>query len=289
MTGFGQAESSDGRWRIAVAVRSLNHRFLDVAVRLPEHLRELEPGLRAQVAGALARGRVELRLDIELLSGQVHRLELDRQALAALAEATEELVRTGLVEGGVTAGDLLRGGELLRLRREEPAWAEAEQALLDRTVASALAELVAGRAAEGERLELVLAARLEALEVQAQRLAARREQVRDELAIGLRRRLQELLAGDEIPAERLAFEAALLVERSDVQEEIDRLRAHLGQCRQLLADGGELGRRLDFMAQEVQRELNTLGAKCRDLAMTQSVVEAKLICEQLREQVQNVE
>ncbi|MGH9465224.1 MAG: endoribonuclease YicC domain-containing protein, partial [Thermoanaerobaculia bacterium] len=127
------------------------------------------------------------------------------------------------------------------------------------------------------------------LEAQAEVLAARRAQVRDEFAAGLKRRLQELLVDRQIPEERLALEVALLVERSDVQEELDRLGAHLQHCRALLAQGGEVGRRLDFLAQEVQRELNTLGAKCRDVAMTEAVVEAKLLCEQLREQVQNVE
>lgn len=289
MTGFGQAEVGDGRWRVAVGVRSVNHRFLDVAVRLPDERRSLEPGLRALVSEVTTRGRVELRLEIESLSEAAYQLEIDRDGLAAVARSTEELVRAGLVQGGLTAGDLLRAGELLRLRRAEPEWSDAEQALVDEAARAALAELVAGRAAEGERLEGSLAAQLTGLEVQVERLTARREEARDELAAGLRRRLHELLGDTQIPEERLAFEAALLVERSDVQEELDRLRAHLHHCRELLEAGAGVGRRLDFLAQEVQRELNTLGAKCRDLAMIEAVVEAKLLCERFREQVQNVE
>jgi uncharacterized protein (TIGR00255 family) len=289
MTGFGQAEVSDGRWRVAIGARSVNHRFLDVAVRLPDERRALEPSLRALVSEVTTRGRVEVWVEIESLSEEAPRLEVDQEGLAAVARATEDLVRAGLVQGGLTVGDLLRAGDLLRLRRAEPVWSAAEQALVNEAAKAALAELVAGRAAEGERLEGILAARLAGLEAQAERLTARREGMRDELAAGLRRRLSDLLVDTQIPEERLAFEVALLVERSDVQEELDRLRAHLHHCRELLAEGAGVGRRLDFLAQEVQRELNTLGAKCRDLAMIEAVVEAKLICEQLREQVQNVE
>lgn len=288
MTGFGQAEIADERWRVAVAVRSVNHRFLDVVVRMGEEWRSLEPGLRARIAEVATRGRVEARVEIEAVH-QEARLEVDREGLMALARATEELVAAGLVERGLTAGDLLRAGEVLRLRTAPPAWGNAEQALAADATAAALADLATTRAAEGDRLAEILAALLTSLEAQADRLAGLRETVRDQIAVGLRRRLEEVLGDSQIPQERLALEAALLVERSDVQEELDRLRAHLRHCQQVLGEGGPVGRRLDFLAQEVQRELNTLGAKCRDLGMIEAVLEAKLICEQLREQVQNVE
>lgn len=289
MTGFGEAEAGDEQWRIVVTARSVNHRALDLVVRLPDEWRALEPGLRALTGKAVRRGRVELRVEIECLGEGAHRLTVDREGLASLARAGEELVAAGLVDRGLTVGDLLRANELVRLHRQDPTWEAAQQRLLESAATAALSQLLAARAHEGQELQATLSTRLAGLETQAERLAARRESVREELASGLRRRLQDLLADTAIPADRLAFEVALLVERSDVQEELDRLRAHLQHCRTVLAAGGEVGRRLDFLAQEIQRELSTLGAKCRDLSMAEAVVEAKLICEQLREQVQNVE
>jgi uncharacterized protein (TIGR00255 family) len=289
MTGFGQGQAGDGRWRIAVGARSVNHRSFDLQVRLPEEWRPLEPGLRALATGVVARGRMELRVEIEPPAEAVHRLAVDRAGLAELAREIEALVEAGLVGEGLRAGDVLRAGDLVRVERQPATWGEAEQALLEAAAKAALGELAAGRAAEGQRLEAALRARLAGLGAQVERLAARREQARDEWAAGLRRRLQELLADNELPEDRLAFEVAVLVERSDVQEELDRLRAHLEHCGAVLDGGGEVGRRLDFLAQEMQRELNTLGAKCRDLPMTEATLEAKLICEQFREQVQNVE
>jgi uncharacterized protein (TIGR00255 family) len=164
-----------------------------------------------------------------------------------------------------------------------------EAELVARTAEEALAQLVAARDLEGVTLARVLGERLAELLAAASRLRARAPEVRGELHEGLRRRVRELLAGPAVDELRLAQEVALLAERSDVVEELDRLDGHLRHFAGLLAEPGALGKRLDFLAQEILRELNTLGAKCRDGEMTHTVLDAKVLCEQLREQVQNVE
>jgi len=153
----------------------------------------------------------------------------------------------------------------------------------------ALAQLVASREREGASLQAAMEERLALLAKVADRLDALRAPVAGELAAAMKRRLAELLAGQPLDEARLAQEVALLVDRSDVTEELDRLRAHLGHFREVAAERGPSGKRLDFLTQEIFRELNTTGSKCRNHEMTRAVLDAKVLCEQIREQVQNVE
>jgi uncharacterized protein (TIGR00255 family) len=294
MTGFGRAQAEHRGVRIAVTAQSVNHRYADFVFRLPERLRALEADLRPRVAERIARGRCEIAVRIEE-GARADRFRLDRAALARFLDDARELAALGPVEPRLTLGDLLRSpfvvadGEIAGEAdgAERAAEEEAVAAALD----AALAELAASRAAEGERLAAALgagAARLERLVVA---LAERRAAAAAERAASLRRRLDQLLPGgaEAVPAERLAQELVLLAERSDVEEELERLRGHLAAFAEALGGEGAAGKRLDFLVQEIQRELGTLGAKARDLALTRLVVDAKVVTEQLREQIQNVE
>jgi len=289
MTGAGVAHASAEGWRCHVRLASVNHRFLDVVVRLPERLRGREPELRQLVAARLARGRVEVEVAIEPEGDRAVSLALDEAAVEALHQALGTLREKGWIAGELAAGDLLRLPSLLRFGSGDEGWGEGAERLLRDTVTAATDALIAAREAEGERLREALEQRLEAFRALAQRLATRREALRQELLAGLRRRLATLASEIPVAEERLAQEAALLVERSDVSEELDRLRAHLERFGELLAVTGPVGKQLDFLCQELQREVGTIGAKSRDLATTQDVLAAKLLCEQLREQIQNLE
>lgn len=289
MTGAGVAHASAEGWRCHVRLASVNHRFLDVVVRLPERLRGREPELRQLVAARLARGRVEVEVAIEPEGDRAVSLALDEAAVEALHQALGTLREKGWIAGELAAGDLLRLPSLLRFGSGDEGWGEGAERLLRDTVTAAMDALIAAREAEGERLRKALEQRLEAFQALAQRLFSRREALRQELLAGLRRRLATLASEIPVAEERLAQEAALLVERSDVSEELDRLRAHLERFGELLAATGPVVKQLDFLCQELQREVGTIGAKSRDLATTQDVLTAKLLCEQLREQIQNLE
>lgn len=289
MTGAGVAHASAEGWRCHVRLASVNHRFLDVVVRLPERLRGREPELRQLVAARLARGRVEVEVAIEPEGDRAVSLALDEAAVEALHQALGTLREKGWIAGELAAGDLLRLPSLLRFGSGDEGWGEGAERLLRDTVTAAMDALIAAREAERERLRKALEQRLEAFQALAQRLFSRREALRQELLAGLRRRLATLASEIPVAEERLAQEAALLVERSDVSEELDRLRAHLERFGELLAATGPVGKQLDFLCQELQREVGTIGAKSRDLATTQDVLTAKLLCEQLREQIQNLE
>ncbi|HXT52674.1 MAG TPA: DUF1732 domain-containing protein, partial [Thermoanaerobaculia bacterium] len=199
------------------------------------------------------------------------------------------------VASELTLGDLLRLPEVVSERLAADQVGEEERSLALAAAHTALLQLVEAREQEGEQLARILGERLAELTQAAARLRARAPAVRDELHASLARRLQELLASrpgqdnravDDV---RLAQEVALLVERGDVTEELDRLDAHLAHFAELLSGDGSLGKRLDFLSQEILRELNTVGSKCRDAEMARTVLDAKVLCEQLREQVQNVE
>jgi uncharacterized protein (TIGR00255 family) len=200
-----------------------------------------------------------------------------------------ELLDRGVLTGGLTAGDLLRMPSALRVASAAEGWDELDEELLLSVGAAAAAQLIASREAEGAGLAAALGERLAMLEAAVARLDALRGPALEESFAALRRRVSELLAGQPLDESRVAQEVALLADRGDVSEEIDRLRSHLAHFRTVAAEAGATGKRLDFLTQEIFRELNTLGAKCRNAAMVREVLEAKALCEQLREQVQNVE
>jgi uncharacterized protein (TIGR00255 family) len=289
MTGFGQASGENRRHAVSVALRTVNHRFLDVQVRLPEELRGVEGGLRDRIAAQVARGRVEARVEVRPLGERPARVQLHMGVVRAAHAATHELVSQGLLSAELAAGDLLRLPEAFRVELEPDQWDAEDDQLLLAVVDEALAQLAAGRDLEGRNLAAVLVRRLDELEVVLARLEALRQPAREELGAAVGRRLADLLDGQALDPGRLAQEVALLVDRSDVREELDRLASHLHHCRELMAAAEATGKRLDFLTQEIFRELNTLGAKCRHAEMVRAVLDGKVLCEQLREQVQNVE
>jgi uncharacterized protein (TIGR00255 family) len=289
MTGYGEASGRNEQRAVTVSLKAVNHRYLDLQLRLPEELRVSEAALRERLVRELGRGRIDARVEVRATEGRGGGIEIDGQLVRAVHAAVQELVDTGVLAGGLTAGDLLRIPAALRVEGGAAGWEERDEELLLRVAGEALTQLTAGREAEGRALAAVLSERLSALAALAGGLDGLRAAALAETAAALRRRVSELLAGQPLDEARLAQEVALLADRSDVSEEIDRLRSHLAHFRSVMAETAASGKRLDFLTQEIFRELNTLGAKCRNAEMVRLVLDAKVVCEQLREQVQNVE
>ena len=289
MTGYGEASGRNARRTVTVALKAVNHRFLDVQLRLSDELRASEAALRELLARELVRGRIEARVEVRASGQHDSAVEVDGELVRAVHAAVRELVDAGVLTGGLTAGDLLRMPGALRVASAAEGWDELDEELLLSTAAAAVTQLTAGREAEGAGLAAALEERVAALAATVALLEALRGPALEESAAALRRRVAELLGGQPLDESRVAQEVALLADRGDVSEELDRLRSHLGHFRTVAAEAGATGKRLDFLTQEIFRELNTLGAKCRNAAMVRAVLEAKALCEQLREQVQNVE
>jgi uncharacterized protein (TIGR00255 family) len=295
MTGYGHAEEEGSRYRVRVTLRSVNHRYLDAVVRLKDEQRSSETALRELLAERLSRGRVDVGVDVEEIAPGESRLEVDQAALTRLSGLLKGLREEGLIERDLVAGDLLRHPQLLRVTEPEHLWEAEDEALLLRVARAALDELVQARETEGGKLAAALGERLSGLRAVAGDLRDMAPVAREEAAAALRDRVRAVVENhaahvfDEAAEARLAQEVATLADRADVAEEIDRLDAHVAHFEELMGAEGAVGKRLDFLSQEVFRELNTIGSKCRNARMTQSVLDGKVLCEQLREQVQNVE
>ena len=289
MTGFGQAAGENERFRMTVVLRGVNHRFLDLSMRLREALRPQETQLRELLAARLWRGRVEVSLEVETLGSRGVEVMIDQEVAAAVRGLCDDLEKRGVISGSLQLSDLLRLPEVVRLQVRDPDWTDDDRRLLLEVTEGALEQLIAARRTEGEKLMLALEARIAGLDDLASRLADRWQGMPAELGDALRRRISELVGEESLDSDRLAQEVAHLVDRSDVSEELDRLRSHLGHFRTVVGQEGSVGKRLDFLIQEIFRELNTLGAKCRDSEMIRWVLDGKVLCEQLREQVQNIE
>jgi len=289
MTGYGEAAGENARHAVSVSLKAVNHRFLDLQLRVGDELRTSEAAVRDLISREISRGRIEARVEARPLVERRADVHVHLGIVRAAHAATHQLVADGLVATGLAAGDLLRIPEAFRVELASEQWEAEDHDLLVRITREAVAQLVASRETEGASLAAVLEEKLRSLDEVVAKLDALRGPVRDELATSLSRRLGELLSGQAIDEGRVAQEAALLVDRSDVSEEIDRLRSHLDHFRSVAREPGPGGKRLDFLTQEIFRELNTLGAKCRNAEMTRAVLDAKVLCEQIREQVQNVE
>jgi uncharacterized protein (TIGR00255 family) len=290
MTGFGSAGLEAEEVRAAVTARSLNHRFLDVTVHLPRRLQSLEGELKEAVGRAVRRGRVELSVQATLAEGSAESVVPSRTLVASLVRALRDMQNEFGLEGGVAVSDLVRfPGALERSEGPTRISDETRETLLG-LVRQALDGLDTMRRAEGERLQAELERALGAIEGAARGIEERASSTREERQTALREKVETLVGDLGLEDGRLYQEVVKAVERHDVAEEIQRLRSHAAMARELIGAGSTpSGKRLDFLAQELMREANTIGSKVADAAQVQAVVGLKAEIERLREQVQNVE
>jgi uncharacterized protein (TIGR00255 family) len=287
MTGFGRAVATlpDGT-EVNVVVRGVNHRFLDVALKLRDEYASAEPAIRRAVAAVAARGHIDVLIRTTRPAGAGVKIDMDAAERYA-REWREDSPKRGL-PGELTARDLLTLPGVLRAEEGADGDSSTEAALLD-LVDKALREFDQTRAREGTALALTFEEILQRIDKGIALLDAARVGISDRIAASLRERIAKLAAGVAVDEARLAQEVALLADRADITEEIDRLKTHLAELRRLLAAAGPIGRRLDHLAQEIHREVNTSGSKVRETGATRVVLDLKANLETLKEQVQNVE
>jgi uncharacterized protein (TIGR00255 family) len=293
MTGFASLTHEDDRVTLGVTVRAVNHRFLDVQLRIPQVLGDLEPRIRALLQKRLARGRVELALNVQLRVAAAPTVELNAEFAAALSAALDRAREQGLIAGALTPGDLLRMPQAITIReravQDDPALEAQLGSSVDAAVEQALADLDAMRAREGEHLRADFDVRLQTLADLLERLVAAAAAGRAALEARLRDRVQEITLELPVDEAMIAQEIVRAAARSDVSEEVTRFRAHLAHWAVLQEGTEPCGRKLDFLLQEMNREINTIGAKADGLGIAELIIDAKAELERLREQVQNVE
>jgi len=286
MTGFGAGSATVDGEQLSVEVRAVNQKFVDVKARLPRELAALETELVQLVKAQLARGAVDVVVHRRALQG-TPAVEIDLGLAREYAQAHAELEKTLGLGDRLSARTLFEAEGVVRLV-ERPAAMEAARSALQKATAEALKQVVAMREREGEALARDLRSRLETLLELSRKVGVEAPAALAEHRRRLQARLKELVAAPLEPG-RLEQEVALLADRTDVAEELTRLESHLEQFAQLLSRPGPAGRRLDFLSQELHREVTTLGNKSQSAPIARLVIDMKTEAERIREQVQNVE
>jgi uncharacterized protein (TIGR00255 family) len=284
MTGFARREAAGAYGHLACELRSVNHRYLEAGFRLPEELRALETELRQALSRDLRRGKVDCTLHLSASQEAAAELVVDDRALAKLLIRVREIAVAAPGKPTVDVMDILRWPGIVR---EDQTDTESLQAAVRALFAETLQDLVDTRAREGARLQELIETRCSALEQIVLQVRARLPEIQARVRQRLVDRVAEL--GTTVDHDRLEQEIVLLLQRLDVAEELDRLTGHIEETRRVIAGTEAAGRRLDFLMQELNREANTLSSKSQDLETTRFAVDMKVIIEQMREQVQNVE
>ena len=284
MTGYAAASADSPRGTLSIELRSVNSRFLDLSFRIGEELRALEPMLRELIGARVSRGKVECRLTLseERRAGTAQ--QLDAAAMARLRELSAEVKRVFPDAAALDVADVLRWPGVIA---EPPADEARTRQAAEQLSRRAIDELVATRAREGAKLAAAVGERIAAMRRRLEEVAPLIPQALALYQQRLSERLKEALgSGDD---DRVRAELAIFAAKVDVDEELTRLRAHVDEVARVLEQGGAAGKRLDFIAQELNREANTLAAKAANAQISDCALELKLLIEQMREQVQNIE
>ena len=288
MTGYGRAVKTLLGREFTVELRAVNNRYLDCTVKLPRSLTFAEEGVKQRVKAAVARGKVDVLISVGAAAGEPVRVSLNRPVLEGYLQAMNAMVQEYGVHNDISAAALARLPEVFLVEKPKEDEDELLSALLQ-VVDEALAAFNAMRAAEGAAMEADLQSRGQTiLNLVAQVEAGSPQTVADYRA-RLEAKMQEVLERTAIDESRILQEAAMFADKVAVDEETVRLRSHLSQMQAMLSGGGAIGRKLDFLLQEMNREANTIGSKCTDLALARVVVEIKAELEKILEQAQNIE
>lgn len=293
MTAFArhveQSDSSDSTWaNITWELKSVNHRYLDISIRLPEKLRYLENDLRARLRQSLARGKVELTLRVEEQANETLAVEVDENLVRALNEAREKIELILVASKPVAAADVMKWPGVIRAKAldfeklEQPVQASFEHLLNS---------FIESRAREGEALEQMIQQRLDKIDGFIKIFRKNLPETLANHRAKLQTRLMQILdkQREQVDQDRLEQELVLFAQKIDIEEELDRLEAHVKEVKRILDEGGAVGRQLDFLMQELNREANTTGSKSANAEQSQAVVDLKVLIEQMREQIQNIE
>lgn len=288
MTGYGSAKGSIEGQEITVELKSVNNRYLDCSVRLPRNFLFAEDTVKQAVSAGVSRGKVDVFVSAQASQDSGTVVSVNEELARGYRDAVARIAETLGLESGLNAFSLARFPDVLTVERRELDKDKAAAALSDIT-AKAVEEFNAMREREGERLRRDMLGKLETIEGLVSVVEERSPQTVKEYRERLEARLRDILADRSLDEQRVITEAAIFADRTAVDEETVRLRSHIAQFRTMLEEGSPIGRKMDFLVQEFNRESNTIGSKCSDASLAKVVVDLKSEIEKIREQLQNVE
>lgn len=288
MTGYGSAKGSVEGQEITVELKSVNNRYLDCSVRLPRNFLFAEDAVKQAVSAGVSRGKVDVFVSAQASQDSGTVVSVNEELARGYRDAIARIAETLGLESGINAFSLARFPDVLTVERHELDKDKAAAALSEIT-AKAVEEFNTMREREGERLRRDMLGKLETIEELVSVVEERSPQTVKEYRERLEARLRDILADRSLDEQRVITEAAIFADRTAVDEETVRLRSHIAQFRTMLEEGSPIGRKMDFLVQEFNRESNTIGSKCSDASLAKVVVDLKSEIEKIREQLQNVE
>lgn len=288
MTGYGRGERTVNGCGITVELRSVNNRYLDCSVRMPRLYLFAEDGIKTRVQKSISRGKVDVFVTLDNAGGEQLQVTVNQAAADGYYNALTQLAQRYQLSGEITVSLLSRFPDVLLAEKAEEDVEQTAGAITE-VLDQALADFDQMRTREGERLAQDILSRADTIETLVSKVEERSPQTVSEYRARLEARMSEVLANTQLDPARILTEAAIFADKVAVDEETVRLRSHIAQLREMLAKGGAIGRKLDFLIQEFNREANTIGSKCSDLEIARYVVDIKAEIEKIREQVQNIE
>ncbi|MDX1617632.1 MAG: YicC/YloC family endoribonuclease [Balneolaceae bacterium] len=289
MTGFGRGKASSDGYTVTAEVRSVNSRYLDFTVRLPQEVQEKELKLKEHIQSHINRGKVNINIRLDQAQSGEPEITFNEQLVKGYKKLLEELRAAAEIREPVTLRNIMSFSDIFVSREQDEATIELIWKLSLEAVDEAVDQLNTMRSQEGEQLEKDLLQRIGNIEELLKKIAVLTKDRSAEAKEKLEERLNNLISDESIDPERLEMEVALLADKMDITEEIVRLRSHIKFFREALDQEESVGRRLNFLSQEINREINTIGSKANSSEISQHVVQAKENLEQIREQIQNVE
>ncbi|MDD3364307.1 MAG: YicC family protein [Syntrophomonas sp.] len=288
MTGFGRSQVNENGYEISCELKGVNHRFFDVHIRIPRRYAFLEDRVKDELKKNLSRGRLEISINIEKTNESARNIKVDKDLAIAYYNSLKDLAENLNISPDITVVDIFRLPDIFNLtdQEEDP---ELIWLVLRKTLDVAISSLVEMRCKEGANLGKDILARNAYILSEVEILEKRSPQVAQEYQEKLRNRINEMLSSNVVDEGRLLQESAIFADKASITEEIVRLKSHIKHLDELLKDGDSVGRKCDFLVQEMFREINTVASKANDIQMSQVVVEVKAELEKIREQLQNIE
>lgn len=287
MTGFGHYEYTENDITFTIEIKTVNHRYCDIFLRMPKQISALEEKVRAILTQRIQRGKIDIYITYDNKSGNTQEVLLDETLAKAYCDALKKIAENLGLRDDISASSLARFPDILKVEKKD--YDDIIGAILEKAVNQAVTVLLEMREKEGEKLKESMLQNLLEIETFMLKISAKAPTVVKDYRDKLENRINELLDTQKLDPARLAMEVALFADKCNIDEEIVRLRSHIVQMRDMLRAGSPVGKKLDFLIQEMNREVNTIGSKASDLEITRNVVELKSEIEKLREQVQNIE
>jgi uncharacterized protein (TIGR00255 family) len=287
MTGFGYCEYTENEITFTVEIKTVNHRYTDIFLRMPKQLSAYEEKVRSIVNSRIQRGKIDIYINYDNKSPQVQEVLLDEKLAKAYFDVLKKLTEELDLRDDISATSLARFPDILKVEKQEND--ESTGVILEKAVNLAIDELIKMRTREGEKLKDSFMCNLSTIEAYTEKIRGKAPLVVKEYKEKLENRLSELIDLSRLDPARIAAEVALFADKCSIDEELVRLNSHVMQMRDMIENGSPVGKKADFLIQEMNREINTIGSKASDLEITRNVVELKSEVEKLREQIQNIE